>query len=338
MDVKLAAQNSFREIVLNKVWQRWHSIANGIDFKQAYYRPVEERLLLSALNLGYEQVYSQLHLHSPDWPQFLAWATTTAGQLEALNLSRIEHHLQGGAVPANLQTWYQQLQQAPDVLSAEDLAQWQRDGYVIVRQAISAEHAADCAELIWREIAGNPIDERSWYSPQARKFMLSVYQHELLDQNRHNPRIHKAFAQLWGRLDLWPSYDRLGFNPPEKFGHSYSSSGLHWDVSLTQPLPFSTQGLIYLTDTAPDQGALCLVPGFHHRLAPWLQQLPKEADPRQQDLHALGATYIGANAGDMIIWQQALPHAASPNRSDKPRLVHYLNLQAIDLIEHSEWR
>ena len=168
--------------------------------------------------------------------------------------------------------------------------------------------------------------------------MLAVYQHPYLAENRQNFRIHKAFSQLWGRTDLWPSCDRLGFNAPEKFGHQFSSSGLHWDVSLTQPIPFSTQAIIYLSDTTADQGALRLVPGFHRKIDDWLAQLPADADPRQQDLTLLEPQCIAANAGDMIIWQQALPHAASPNRSDNARLAHYLNLQAIDLVEHSTWR
>jgi hypothetical protein len=43
-----------------------------------------------------------------------------------------------------------------------------------------------------------------------------------------------------------------------------------------------------------------------------LQALPRGADPRQQDLYALGPRAIGGRAGDLVIWHQALPHGASP--------------------------
>ncbi len=328
---------SLRSMVLHKLWQHWQTSTRG-GRSDEYFRPVEERMLLSALNLGYDQIYHYLSWQNPTYVELLEWAKATAGELDDLNLARLAQHLIPGFFSEKLQAWQSRLATAPDVLNTDELAHWQREGYVILRQAISPEHAARCADLVWQAIQANPDDMQSWYTAQGRKLMLAEYQHRYLDENRQNFRIHKAFSQLWGRTDLWPSCDRLGFNAPEKFGHQFSSSGLHWDVSLVQPIPFSTQALIYLSDTAADQGALSLVPGFHTKIDDWLAQLPASADPRQQDLHALGPQCIAANAGDMIIWHQALPHAASPNRSEKARLTHYLNLQAIDLVEQTSWR
>ena len=88
-------------------------------------------------------------------------------------------------------------------------------------------------------------------------------------------------------------------------------------------MPFETQGILYLTDTAADQGALQVVPGFHHRLADgWLESLDG-ADPRQVDLTAETVTVPGA-VGDLVIWRQEIPHGASPNRTPRPRLAQYL--------------
>ena len=53
--------------------------------------------------------------------------------------------------------------------------------------------------------------------------------------------------------------------------------------------------------------------------------------------HAAGAVEYPANpvriiipyppggAGDLIIWRHEIPHGASPNRHDRPRLAHYVN-------------
>ncbi len=90
---------------------------------------------------------------------------------------------------------------------------------------------------------------------------------------------------------------------------------------MKTPIPFGTQGILYLTDTPPEQGAFTLVPGFQRWGEAWLAQLPRGADPRRQDLYALGPRAIGGRAGDLIIWHQALPHGASPNRGTRPRLV-----------------
>jgi ectoine hydroxylase-related dioxygenase (phytanoyl-CoA dioxygenase family) len=118
----------------------------------------------------------------------------------------------------------------------------------------------------------------------------------------------------------------MSFNPPERPGHPFQGPRLHWDTSLLPPIPLGLQGLLYLTDTTADQGAFACVPGFHHRIEAWLKSLPPGANPRAQDLENLGAKPIAAEAGDLIIWHQALPHGSSPNRANRPRMVHYLTM------------
>jgi ectoine hydroxylase-related dioxygenase (phytanoyl-CoA dioxygenase family) len=92
-------------------------------------------------------------------------------------------------------------------------------------------------------------------------------------------------------------------------------------------VPFNAQGILYLTDTAADQGAFTCVPGFHRRLDAWLRALPAGSDPNQEDLSTLRPVAIPGRAGDFIIWNNALPHSASPNRSDRPRIVQYIQMQ-----------
>jgi len=94
--------------------------------------------------------------------------------------------------------------------------------------------------------------------------------------------------------------------------------------------------VLYLTDTAADQGAFRCVPGFHRRIDAWLDGLG-DADPRKVDLSD-EQHMVAGKAGDLIIWRQDLPHAASPNRSDRPRLVQYLNYYSPDMPIRSRWR
>lgn len=106
---------------------------------------------------------------------------------------------------------------------------------------------------------------------------------------------------------------------------------------MKTPIPFGTQGILYLTDTPPEQGAFTLVPGFQRWGEAWLASLPPHSNPRQQDLQALGAIPIGGRAGDLIIWHQALPHGASPNRGARPRLVQYINMFPARIEQQAEW-
>ena len=148
--------------------------------------------------------------------------------------------------------------------------------------------------------------------------------------------MRRAFAELWGTDDLWMTTDRVSFNPPEHAGWRFPFAPLHWDADLSvRPVPFATQGLLYLTDTPAHQGAFALVPGFHHRLEAWLDALPPGADAANQDRSSLVAQPIAGEAGDLVIWHQALPHGATPNAGTRPRLVHYVNMLAAPPVDPS---
>jgi ectoine hydroxylase-related dioxygenase (phytanoyl-CoA dioxygenase family) len=120
--------------------------------------------------------------------------------------------------------------------------------------------------------------------------------------------------------------DRCGLNPPETDAWHFPGPGLHWDVDLAPGAPFGTQGLLYLTDTAADQGAFTCVPGFHRRMDQW------PAGPRERvlDGNAPGlvpdAQPVPGRAGDLVIWDHRLPHGGSPNRASFPRIVLYLTM------------
>jgi ectoine hydroxylase-related dioxygenase (phytanoyl-CoA dioxygenase family) len=103
------------------------------------------------------------------------------------------------------------------------------------------------------------------------------------------------------------------------------------------PVQFGTQGILYLSDTAENQGAFTLVPSFNNRIDDWLKNLPTEVDPRLEDLYALGPKPIAANAGDFIIWHHILPHGSSPNTAALPRFVQYINYSPVDENSSESW-
>ena len=92
--------------------------------------------------------------------------------------------------------------------------------------------------------------------------MVQHFQHPAMDVPRRSLRLHKAFAQLYGHADLIVSTDRLSFNPPVTAGYTFPGPHLHWDANLAPPIPFEIQAILYLTDTAADQGALAGRAGF----------------------------------------------------------------------------
>lgn len=277
--------------------------------------------LTDALGIGLEPTIHHLLVESPSFEEFQNWIAQNGNpsrqHIELFN--KLIENPESAAAQAN---WLSQAQKN----------QWEQDGYVIIEQAISKSDAALTAELIYETLEAIPENPESWYKNYQERggIMVQLFQHQLLQQNRFNPRVREAFEQLWNRTDLMVSCDRVSFNPPEKPGFEFAGPHLHWDVSLQTPIPYGTQGLIYLTDTSAEQGAFQLVAGFHKSIEEWLSSLKPGQDPRIMDLNHLKPIKLAAKAGDLIIWNQALPHGASPNTSNTPRLVQYVNYLPLD--------
>jgi hypothetical protein len=294
-----------------------------------------DRVLLDALGLGIEQTLLPLLRERPDFPTFEAWVFETVGSLDADRIERYNAWFDGLAAPEATRRRLAAVDAMAPVLDAEDLRHWDEHGYVVLRGAISRDEAAALETLLWQVIDARPEEPGSWYGPRSNGIMIQHFQHPAQDVVRRSPRIHKAFAQLWGTSDLWATTDRMSFNPPERQGYRLPGPRLHWDVSLALPIPFGTQGILYMTDTAADQGALELVPAFQHRVASWLAELGV-ADPRGVDLSAESIT-VPASAGDLVIWRRDLPHGPSPNRNRRPRMAQYINMYSPAAVDNPLW-
>jgi ectoine hydroxylase-related dioxygenase (phytanoyl-CoA dioxygenase family) len=88
-----------------------------------------------------------------------------------------------------------------------------------------------------------------------------------------------------------------------------------------------------------DSGAFHCVPGFHHQIEDWMKNLPQYSNPREIAVQELKSIPVLGNAGDFIIWHQALPHCATPNTSNLPRMVQYLTYFPIEnQVETGDWK
>lgn len=277
-----------------------------------------DKAVLDLCGIGLEPGMRHLHQHQR-LSELLNWINTW--QLSEEAKQQINHQLQ--------QLLHQQGDaELPQVLSKEQLAFWQQQGYLVIPNVLSAEQCAQSRDVIWQYLEADPEKPDSWYnfSDRAQKIMLQIYRHPVLDNNRQTPLLRQIFEQLWQRTDLAMSTDRVSFNPPQTPLWQFPGPDMHWDVMLKSPVPFGTQGLIYLTDTTEEQGAFCCVPGFHLQIDNWINAQNKTAfEMQQQDWSAWPVKAIAAKAGDLIIWHQALPHGASVNRAAKPRMVQYVN-------------
>ena len=184
--------------------------------------PLDEmigKLLLDTLGLGNQQVLEQLYVHKVDFDAFQAWILATAGPPDPVLLARYHGWLYerspGRAAKAKLAA----IAAMDPVLDQAALAHWDEHGYVILPDAITADEIEAVKTLLWQTIEASPDDPESWYAARTNGIMVPHFQHPALEAARRSPRVHKAFAQLWGSENLWVTIDRMGFNPPEREGH-----------------------------------------------------------------------------------------------------------------------
>lgn len=321
---------------LKRLWTRALAQQQGLAAPTTVHERHLDTLVIHACGVGLEQTIDFLG-GRPDFDAFERWIVATSGGVDPLRVARINAAVTGVAPPDAVARWLATIDASPPVLSADDLAHWQTHGYVVLHDAVPAESRDAAAQALCDHLGARTDDPETWYAPRDHGIMVQYFQHPAFEANRRAPRLHKAFAQLWGTADLWVTTDRVGFNVPERPGFMFRGPDLHWDISIKTPIPFFTGGILYLTDTPPEQGTFMLVPGFHRWGEDWLASLPPGADPRRQNLHALGAIPIGGRAGDLVIWHLALPHGASPNRGSAPRLVQYINMFPAVYDEHEEW-
>jgi hypothetical protein len=298
-----------------------------------------DRLLIDGLGLAIEEALNYLMQNAPAFEEFENWILEkNDGHIDPLTIERINCIIGNLPYSQEIIQSIHEIEESEPVLSKADMEFWDENGYVIARNVISKENAKAAEEAVWQFLDMEPGQPESWYQNKIGKgIMTELYHHPTLNKNRISKRVQKAFAQLWKTGDIWGTTDRAGFNPPEKRGWDFPGPRLHWDMNLTPPFQFGVQGILYLCDVTADQGAFSCVPGFHKTLEEWLEGLPAGADPRTEDLSGR-ARPIAANAGDLIIWHQFLPHGSSPNRANYPRIVQYMAMYPFSASDERQWK
>ncbi len=220
-------------------------------------------------------------------------------------------------------------------LTQQDLAFWREHGYVILRDAVPKQNVEALVDFIWQFTQMNRHDPATWYKPQPSEYgmlelnqagMVELYHHQTLWDNRQHPRIHQAFADIWGTEKLWVTIDRVNLNPPAREDWDFQGF-VHWDIDTSlRPLPYDVQGVLSLVDVSAEQGGLQLVPGFHRQFDDWVKTQPADRDPWKPDISGFELVGVEMGAGDLVIWHSLLPHGTGRNNSTVPRLAQYISM------------
>lgn len=301
--------------ILESLWKRALQPSAQFDATDTETWNAEIKALYH-LGIGMEDTLQFLYFEKPDFETFKKWIESKK-KIENPQIEDI----------------------TADVLSQEDLEFWNQNGYIVLKNVISEKDCEETQQAIWNYLEMEADKKETWYKTHEdqKGLMLNFSDHETLNRNRFSAKIKKAYEQLYHTDQIYRTIDKVSFNPPETKNFRFLGSKLHWDTTLKQPLKFGLQGLLYLTNCGPDDGAFHCVPGFHNKIEDWLNTLEPEVNPREEALKTLRAEPVLGNAGDFIIWDNKLPHCATPNKGESPRMVQYLTYLPNDYNTTGEW-
>lgn len=246
------------------------------------------------------------------------------------------------------------LEATPDslrVLSMEQWKFWKNNGYVVIKNAVSAEQALQTAAFLWEFEEKDREDKSTWYTaPRAEMQMkelvgtgmVEVYNNQRLWDNRQTKRVYDAFVDIWGTEKLWVSIDRANLNFPISPGFEYKGF-IHWDYD-PETKPQNVQGVLALADqTDENMGGFQCIPWLFRNYDQWKLTQPEDRNRYQPDITGLEDKLVKVKmeAGDLLIFNSLLPHGIRPNCSeDKVRIAQYVAM--VPAQEHDQaivdWR
>jgi hypothetical protein len=224
------------------------------------------------------------------------------------------------------------------------MACWRRYGIVAGKQVVSPTQRrfsiGRMHDMMRRISDGKCLlaDPATWHNmptddagvPIISRGFFEVYHDDALAQLRQAVRVYLHFVMIWGRADIWTSFDRLGIKLPD---HPESKAlPLHVDQNPKVHPGFRTvQGVLALKDCPAERGTFQAVPGSKLLFGMYGSMAKNAGEYVELDLSrdevlpvADRAQVLPVRGGDIITWDSRTTHANTRNISNKARMVAYI--------------
>jgi hypothetical protein len=201
-----------------------------------------------------------------------------------------------------------------------------RDGYCVFEQVLDRPMLAELTEVTERLLAEVPPADAERYRYQGSNISLA-YQHPVFPRLFTWPKALEALAALGFDEPKWWSAFLLSKAPhaPPLYWHQ---DWWAWDHPCSaDPTPQQVFLMYYLTDTCVENGCLRVIPGTHRCRIPLHDELPDAHS--EATYHASTDTPlfqrhpeevdVPVRAGDLVIGDARLLHAAHANQTDRRR-------------------
>ncbi|MGW8726157.1 phytanoyl-CoA dioxygenase family protein [Streptomyces sp. NPDC055808] len=231
----------------------------------------------------------------------------------------------------------------PSLLTAEQVECFQRDGYLLVENALTAQETAHYRAAIldlvppglslpphWRVMDGRikpylPHRDQTINTPALIPLMGNETLYHVMAQLHGTPRLHAFDGSVGITL-------RNDARPDEVL-----SQRLHLDASVPPEKDFlftaeelQLGGCYYLTDVEQDGGGIHVVPQGH-RLVEEEVRSARARGVNSRSLHSSWrnithhrSVEVTGPAGSFVLMHHLMPHAASHNRRSLARIAYFM--------------
>ena len=221
------------------------------------------------------------------------------------------------------------------VLTDQNLKDYERNGFVIVRNAFNAENIAKIEQ--WTvELAELPEESgKQWVFHEQSK--LNPDEKLICRIEKISP-FHKGFAELGEALKKPMSQimgeDAVMFKEKVNFKMSGGDGFTpHQDqqAGWGYYTDYFLSALVSIDEATIENGCLQIVAGHQH------DGLYKEWEPlTEENMADMEFVHCPTSPGDMVIFDCYAPHSSDPNMSDKTRRLYYVTYNRASAGNHME--
>jgi len=201
-------------------------------------------------------------------------------------------------------------------------------GYVLVPGVLDKSILSELRAVTDELLRNYSAADREKYKYQGSNIAME-YQHPVFARLIAWPRTIQALAELgFDDPRYWSGY--ILSKPPHAPPLYWHQDWWAWDDAISaDPVPAQLFLMYYLTDTRRENGCLRVIPGTHRRRIPFHDELDEphtdksyHADPNSPLFRDHpDAVDVLVRAGDLVVGDARLLHAAHANQSDQRRTL-----------------
>lgn len=215
-------------------------------------------------------------------------------------------------------------------LKPEQVEQYHRTGYLVLRQWFTEEEAKqwqqECERLLTLDEYTDPDNLRSGYrvfenGERVIERIDPVHDISPVFNNlTKSERILNPVRQLFNN-DTHLFKDKLIFKLPGVSGYT-----MHQDASWWQGFPYKRllSVMVAIDGATKENGGLELFPGYHHQLITPTGELRNMNEEEIAQIDQSRGELVETRPGDIIIFHSLAPHQSGPNTANYSRRQLYL--------------